>query len=156
MEPVRRLALCAAALFACGRSEGERGEVFKQGDLTITNVVAPAPLTGTVSVYFAVANADSVADTLAAITTPIASMAMAHDQVTHGGMTAMRPLPYVVIPALGSARFAPGGRHVMLEGLTRRIVAGDTIPLVLSFSHGGRVSIRARVVSYAQLDSALR
>jgi copper(I)-binding protein len=81
---------------------------------------------------------------------------MMHDQVTRGGMTRMTAVLYVVIPAHGEVRFAPGGRHLMLEGLTRSIGAGDTIALTFTFARTGDVSARSRVVTYSDLDAALR
>jgi len=158
VEQIGRVALgVIAGLIGCsaGRDGSER---VRQGALSITRVVAPAPLTagGAMSVYFTVTNSGSSPDTLTAITTPVARAAMAHDQVTHGGMAQMTMLPLVIVPAGGSVSFAPGGKHVMLEGLTRAIAPGTVVPLRLRFARAGTVAIDARVVSYDRLDAALR
>jgi len=44
---------------------------------------------------------------------------------------------------------------VMLTGLTRHFVPGDTLSLTLSFRSAGEVTATARVVSYEQLQRAL-
>ena len=45
----------------------------------------------------------------------------------------------VTIPAHGAVTFAPGGRHLMLVGMTRPLAAGETVRMVLTFKHAGAV-----------------
>ena len=42
-------------------------------------------------------------------------------------------------------RFAPGGLHIMLQGLTRALTPGEEVPLELLLEGGGSLSVRARV-----------
>jgi copper(I)-binding protein len=50
------------------------------------------------------------------------------------------------IPAGGTLQLAPGGKHVMLIGLTAPLAVGDTVALTLTFTHAGEMAIQAPVV----------
>jgi protein SCO1/2 len=103
-------------------------------------------------VYLTVANDGDAADTLIAIESPVAARARVHREVTQGDMMAMEPMAALPVPPHGVVRLAPGGLHIMLEGLRRRLVVGDTVALVLVFRVAGRLSVRASVVRYADLE----
>ena len=61
------------------------------------------------------------------------------------GMTGMHHTPSIAIPANGTVALEPGGYHVMLEGLKRDLVAGETIQLALVFEQAGSVTVDAQV-----------
>jgi len=76
--------------------------------------------------------------------------------VTHamaGGR--MHAIARVDIPARGRLVLAPGGYHLMLRGLHRRLVAGDSVTLDLLFDPGGVLEVRAPVVRYTDAVSGL-
>jgi copper(I)-binding protein len=150
------LALVIAGAGGCAAGDDATGSPsFRAGDLTIDHVVAPAPVGDAVAaLYFRVASAGA-ADTLDSIATPAARSATLHEQMLHDGGMVMHAAPPLAVPAGGSAELAPGGTHVMLEGLTRSIAAGDSIPVTLTFRRAGALRVVARVVSYAQLEGAL-
>lgn len=133
---------------------------YRTGDIVIENVVAPAPVPTTggpapIAVYFVVRNDGAAADTLDAveITGGTASL---HQQTGAGGaMETMVPLAFAAIPGGESMRFAPGGRHVMIEGLARPVKEGDVLPMTMVFRRSGRAPVSARVVSYGQLEGVL-
>ena len=128
--------------------------VYQIGSLTVSRVVAPVPVIGGPGgIYFTV-TAHGVGDTLIAVTTPIADSAQIHATMVRGEVLMMAPTVAVPIPVGAAVRFAPGGRHVMLLGLHRTLVAGDSFPVELTFSHAGRLTVSARLVDYAHLDDA--
>lgn len=130
------------------------------GALEIDNVLAPAPViagdsASPIAVYFLVMNTGARSDTLDAVEIS-GGRAAIHDQVpAANGRTSMVQIPTASIPAGEMLRFIPGGRHVMVEGFTRRISPGDTLPLTLVFRHAGRADVRARVVAYRDLEAAV-
>lgn len=176
MRRLLALALGAVAGTACtGDGGGEAGDTpanlsgadsiaavktYRTGDLVIENVVAPAPVPTSggpspIAVYFVVRNEGATADTLDGIEIT-AGTASLHQQTGAGGaMETMVPLAFAAIPAGESLRFAPGGRHVMIEGLARPIVAGDVLPMTMVFRRSGRAPVAARVVSYGDLEGVL-
>ena len=64
-----------------------------------------------------------------------------HETVIEDGMSKMRMLDTVSIPAGGQRRFEPGGLHLMLFSPKREFKAGDT--LRLTFSCGGKKTLTA-------------
>ena len=149
---------CLLAGGGCGGAGP--GETFAGNGIVVSRVVAAAPVAVaaadiSVAVYMTISNQRDAADTLRSVESPFAASARLHGEMTSGGMTAMMPLAGIAVPAHGTVRLAPGGMHVMLEGLQRRPSAGDSIRLVLVFRGAGRLAVRARVVEYADLQRSL-
>jgi hypothetical protein len=67
---------------------------------------------------------------------------MFHD--AKGGM-GMRALASLAVPPHGRVTLAPGGTHLMLTGLRRALVAGDTLVLRLRFAAAGAQILRVPV-----------
>lgn len=153
------LALLAAAGPACAPHEGSWRT--PNGEITVHRVAAPAPAnvgsldSATMSVYATIANAGSTDDTLASVAAPDARIASLHSNMNHGGTMMMMPADPIVIPANGVVRLAPGGTHVMLEGILRRVAPGDTLPVTFVFRRGGSVTVNASVFAYDRLQEAL-
>jgi hypothetical protein len=62
-----------------------------------------------------------------------------------GGMSKMRPVDGVSIPAGGTVQLAPKGLHLMLMGLDKPLVAGERFPLKLHFEKSGDLSVDVQV-----------
>ena len=80
------------------------------------------------------------ADTLVRIDCPVAESVEMHSSTLEGGVTHMRPVAELALPAHGEIRFAPESLHVMLLGLKSPLVAGQHLRLGLTFKSGARVS----------------
>lgn len=68
-----------------------------------------------------------------------------HEHVHEGGMMKMRLVPKISIPAKGTRSLKPGGYHIMLIGLQRKIKAGDKVTINLEFDNGDEEAITATV-----------
>ena len=151
--------LALGLLQSCASDEGSWRS--SNGELAVSRVAAPAPVnvgspdSATMAVYAIIANVSANADTLYAVETDAARLASIHGTVDHGGSKMMMAVPVFVIPPGDVVRLMPGATHVMLEGLRRQFVPGDTVPLTFVFRRGGRVAVNASVLSYDQLDQAL-
>jgi hypothetical protein len=66
----------------------------------------------------------------------------------------MTSIAAVAVPAEGHARLAPGETHAMLEGLRAGLVRGDSLAVTFQFAHAGPIAVQARIIEYAQVDSA--
>ena len=154
--------LLALAIAGCATGESAAGEsatgestpaVASVGDLVVTRAVAPAPIGDSpAALYFTVVNRGQAADTLVAVESDAADEVMLHDQVRRGGSMVMEHVREVAVPAGDSVRLAPGGLHVMLDGLRSTISAGDTLRATLRFSRTGAVEILVPVVTYGELE----
>lgn len=155
--PWARVGMAVAALGIACRSHDGRG--VEQNGISARAAFAAQPIVAgdsagaTMSAYITLDNARG-ADTIDAMSTPIAARAAVHAEMQHGGMAMMMPAEVVEVPGHGTLRLSPGGRHLMLEGLTSRPRAGETITVTLRLRHAGNVVVQIPVISYASLDSA--
>jgi copper(I)-binding protein len=71
---------------------------------------------------------------------------MVHRSVEEDGVTRMEHQEDgVPIPAGASLAFAPGGYHLMLMQLDRRLEKGDSVPLTLRFERAGAIETELEV-----------
>jgi copper(I)-binding protein len=107
------------------------------------------------AVYATIANTGGAADTLVSVMAADARTATLHTTMDHGGTQMMMPSSGVAVASNDIVQLAPGGTHVMLEGLARRFAPGDTVPLTFVFRRSGAVIVNASVFSYEDLQRAL-
>lgn len=93
-------------------------------------------------------------DRLLAASTDRASMVQLHTVEESGGVAAMRQADGVAVPAGRRILLAPGGTHIMLMGLDRPLVAGETFPLQLRFEHAGEQVVQVTVRAAGGPDAA--
>ena len=86
-------------------------------------------------------------DRLTGAATDRAAMAMVHKSETVDGVARMRMAGDVPIASGSTVVLAPGGTHIMLEGLKAPLVAGETLPLELRFANGGAHKVDVRIVA---------
>ncbi|WP_421990170.1 copper chaperone PCu(A)C [Roseococcus sp.] len=95
--------------------------------------------------FFSIRNTGAQADTLVAASSPAAARVELHTSLREGDVMRMRPVESIPLPAGGSVALAPGGLHMMLIGLTRPLVVGQTIPVSLRFERAGQVTVNLTV-----------
>jgi len=78
-------------------------------------------------------------------TSNVAKNVELHEHVQENGMMKMRQVEKISVPANGTTTLKPGGYHIMLIGLTRKIKSGDMIDINLEFDDGSKQSIKADV-----------
>ncbi|MGN7159983.1 copper chaperone PCu(A)C [Sphingomonas sp. SAFR-052] len=84
-------------------------------------------------------------DVLTRVASPAVERIELHESMaSHGGMMAMRPLDSVRVK--GTVGFGPGGKHLMLFGLSSELRAGGMIPLTFAFGDGSKVTVDAKLV----------
>jgi periplasmic copper chaperone A len=113
-------------------------------DIAVRNVWARATAPGqnTASIYLEiVSNADAA---LVGVTSPLAKSAQMHTMRTEGGVMKMRAVQRIELPARKSVMLAPGGLHIMLEGIGRPLREKDKIPieLVIEGAGGGKSAVK--------------
>jgi len=94
--------------------------------------------------YFAVSSAEG--DRLLSVVTAAAKMAEIHETIVQDGVARMREIAGgLEIPAGHTVTLAPGGKHLMLMGLTGPLVEGAEITLTLTFEQAGEIAVTAPV-----------
>lgn len=120
---------------------------YTLGDLHIDHPWSRAlpPTAPNGAAYFVVHNRAQAGDRLLAVSTPRAAKTEMHTHVMLGDVMKMQKIDSIGIPAGGDVRFAPGGNHVMLFGLTQPLVAGERFPLTLEFEKAGKVDVEVAI-----------
>ena len=141
----RRLGLFAAlvlGLFAVA-------PVFA-GELTVTGAWARTTPPGAKmgAIYLVIDNGSKKSDRLLKLRTSVASGAEVHRTEVLDGIARMREVALLHVGAGERVEFKPGGHHVMLSGLEKPLVEGQTFELELVFEVAGvrkvRVAVRNR------------
>ena len=73
------------------------------------------------------------ATTLVGASSPAADSVQLHQMSVDNGTMRMRPVESVAIAPHGHLDLQPGSYHLMIVGLNRSLVTGDTVPLTLRF-----------------------
>jgi copper(I)-binding protein len=109
------------------------------GELTVTDAwsrtTPPGIPVGVV--YLTIRNDSGKSDRLLKLRTPVASGVEVHRTETIEGVARMREVSVLHIAPGEVVKFEPGGLHLMLMGLAKPLVAGQTFDLELLFEVAG-------------------
>jgi len=118
-------------------------------DLVIRDAYAfEAKKGGTAAAYAVIVNGRDAADVLDSATSSAARFTSAHAQSESNGFVTMTPLERPTVATGDSLVFRPGGNHLMLEGVTRPLAAGDTLTITYWFMNGGPRAVLTTVRAY--------
>src|SRR5690349_20044250 len=87
----------------------------------------------------------SAPDRLVGASTPVAASATTHSSASEGGVMRMRAVDAIPLDPDKPVELAPGGLHVMLEGLKQPLKEGHSFPLTLRFEHAGEKRVDVKV-----------
>lgn len=99
--------------------------------------------------FMTLKNATDKAVSLVSAASDAAATVELHEHAMVDGMMQMRQIPEIKIPANGSTLLKPGGLHVMLIGLTRKLKSGEDVTVTLNFSNGESMTISTPVKKVA-------
>jgi len=96
--------------------------------------------------FMTIINAGGTADRLVSGQSSASKTMELHETTEEGGVMKMRPVPGgFEVPANGRLELKPGGKHVMLIGLTAPLVAGQTLEITLNFEKSGAIQVEVPV-----------
>ena len=117
---------------------------------------AVTPAGATVGAGYMTISNNGPADTLISATSSRAQRVELHEMSMDGDVMRMRPVPNFTVPADGVVSLTPNGLHLMLTGLSAPLVAGDNVPVTLTFERAGVVEVslpvRERTASEAEMQ----
>lgn len=133
-------AICALAVPAAAHE-------FTVGSITVGHpwARASAPAAPAGAAYMVLENTGVEVDRLVAASSPRAEEVELHTHSMDGGIMRMRPVIAVEVAPGEPTVLRPGGLHVMLIGLTRPLVEGETFPLTLEFEEAGTIEVDVQV-----------
>ena len=133
----------ALALLSCSAPHQRPADIIVSNGWT--REIAPGQ--SAAAVYLIIANKGEGSDRLLNVESALGEASL-HSTSSAEGVARMRPLKDGVEIAPGSiVELRPGGTHIMLTGIQRRIAAGQSIELTLSFERSGKRPITVPVVS---------
>lgn len=139
MRAIRIGLLAAGLALMAGAASAQSGQ------LAVDNAWARAtPGKSTIGAAYVTIEAPT-ADRLVAASTPVANKAELHTMSMSGMVMKMRPIAGVDIPAGQKVILAPGGLHIMLIGLKKPLMAGQSFPLTLTFAKAGTRTVEVAV-----------
>jgi copper(I)-binding protein len=114
-------------------------------DLTVSDAFTRAtPGTGPGAAYLTIHGGDA-ADRLLSAASPRAASVELHTMTMDGAVMRMRQIDALDVPAGAAVTLAPGGLHLMLQGLKAPLKQGETVSLILTFEKAGQRRIDAPV-----------
>src|SRR6266436_4592565 len=142
MSPI--LQFFAYALLVFMLAAPARAQEVKAGDLVITQAWSRATPGGAkvAGGYLTIENKGSAPDRLIGGSADVADKVQVHEMATSNGVMTMRPLDKgLAIEPGKTVKLAPGGHHLMLQGLKSPLKQGDKVPVTLEFEKAGKVKL---------------
>jgi hypothetical protein len=115
---------------------------FASGKITVTEpwTRATPPGASVGAGYMTIANDGARPVRLLGGETPVAEKVEVHAMSMDGGVMRMRPLTNgLEVPAGGEVELKPGGMHLMLIGMKRPLIEGESVAITLVFDGGVRL-----------------
>lgn len=129
-------------------SSGARADNVTAGALSLQDAWARPSIGNAPNgvVYLKISNKGDSADRLVGASAGVAKRVGIHATIMEGGVMKMRHAAKgVEVPANGAVELKPGGFHVMLMGLTQKLISGDNFDLTLTFEQQGKVKIPVEI-----------
>ncbi len=102
--------------------------------------------TGENSASYLIINNGGTADTLVGVSSDIATSLELHLVENVDGVMQMKPVDGGIAIAENSVQMLqPSGYHIMMIGLTRSLVAGNSFDLTLKFANAGDVTVKVTI-----------
>ncbi len=126
-----------------------------QGDVLLVKdvVVNLSPVEGNPSSGYATIKGGPTDVTLVSVTADDVMRMEMHETVEEDGMAKMQNLKNALIPAGGTVKFEPGGKHLMIWGVGGGSVAQGTLKMIFIFSNDDRIEVNAVIRKIGAADS---
>ena len=143
MAPIRALAaISLAALLALPACARECAPVLRDGWVRLLPVAMPMT-----AGFGRIENRCPAPVTIVGASSPAFGDVSLHETRVVDGVSRMRAMPELVVPANGSVTLEPGGLHLMLMQPRAALQAGSTIEIVFELKGGG--TLRGELVARA-------
>tara|TARA_B100000686_G_scaffold240474_1_gene248988 strand:- start:28 stop:492 length:465 start_codon:yes stop_codon:yes gene_type:complete len=96
-------------------------------------------------VYLTIYNHGNYSENLLSASASVAKKVQLHTHKTENGILRMRHLKSISIPPKSFLHLKPGGHHIMLIGLIKKLKNGNTFPLKLRFQKAGKVLVNVNI-----------
>lgn len=124
--------------------------IVAKADVTITEPWARASVLASrpAAVYMSLSS--DTDDRLLSVTTPAVDHVMIHAIETDDkNVSRMQHREVLELPTGDTVTLAPGGMHLMLMGLSEKLVEGSHVPVTLSFEKAGEITTDVPILGVA-------
>ena len=154
-------ALCAAALLGLGACSPSAPPPAENELAAIAPAIvasdawaAPTPNGVDIAAGYLTLTNSGTADTLVSVTSSRSPHVEIHEMTMDGAVMRMRPVASFTVPANGVVALTPGGYHLMFMDLPTPFVAGETVPVTLTFEHARAVEVSLTVRQPTAADTS--
>jgi copper(I)-binding protein len=114
---------------------------YELGSLKIGHPWARATVAANGGAFLSVDNTGTTADRLLRASTELATTVEIHTHIKDGDIMRMRKVDAIDLPAGKKVTLEPGGYHIMLLGLKKKLVEGERFALTLEFEKAGKITV---------------
>jgi copper(I)-binding protein len=142
--------LMAATLIALGAWTGNADAA---GSIAVEHAFARASPKGAPNgvTYLTLVNQGAESDRLVGASSPVAENIQFHEERAEGGMSKMRQLEAIEVPAGSTVTLKPSGIHLMMK-LKQQLKEGQSFPLTLTFETAGAIEVTVRIGKVGAMD----
>ena len=126
----------------------------QSGDVTVSRAWARATPGGAQAAAAYLTLESASGDRLVGVTTPAAQKAELHSMTMDNGVMKMRAVDSVELPAGQPVTLKPGGYHIMLTGLAKPLVEGQSFAVTLTFAKAGKRDVEVPVQKVGAMGPA--
>ena len=96
-------------------------------------------------VYLTIYNHGNYSENLLGASASVAKKVQLHTHKSENGILRMRHLNSISIPPKSFLHLKPGGHHIMLIGLIKKLKNGNSFPLQLRFEKAGTILVNVNI-----------
>jgi len=115
------------------------------GKIVIKDPWARASISKNGASYLTIMNHGNHTEKLIGVMAPVAKRVELHTHKNDNGIMRMRQIKSIPIPANGSVKLKPGGHHIMMIGLNRKLKMSEEFPLTLFFEKRGNITVTVKI-----------
>jgi periplasmic copper chaperone A len=127
-------------------SHGKMPHALKMAPVAVQSGWARASISKNGAAYAEIVNNGKTADRLIAVKSPAARRVELHTHIMDGNIMRMRRVEGgIAIAPSKSVTMKPGGNHIMLMGLHKKLVAGEQFPITFVLEKAGEIKAMIRI-----------
>jgi len=120
-------------------------DTIQEAKIMVVSPWARASIGKNGAAYFTIVNSGRTDDKLIGVMADVAKRVELHTHKMDGNVMRMRPIETIPVPSRATVTLQPGGNHVMLMGLNRKLTEGKSFLLTLVFDKAGKVEVSVRI-----------
>ena len=117
----------------------------KHGKIIIKDPWARASISKNGASYLTIMNHGNHPDKLIGVMAPVAKRIKLHTHKNDNGIMRMRHTKSILLPPNRSVSLKPGGHHIMMVGLNRKLEMGEEFPLTLVFEKRANITVTVKI-----------